>query len=187
MSSQFCSTSLLGPGHCGPSFLVRRITPLSAWKERAERGAAGFLGGLHLATGCLVQKVRWKWHISHIVMEWSPLVFPLQKREGWVLYKPQKGMKIVENKGSYIGNIVGKSPLCRNWGWAHQVSRIFFWGPPKKRGDLVSYFCRDHFEAGASTVVGLLSGIPISIIMRWPSEFRFFFLRSCGVVCEAFF
>ena len=44
----------------------------------------------------------------------SGMVFPLQKRECWVPYKPQKGMKIVEKEGSYTRNIVGKSPLCRN-------------------------------------------------------------------------
>ena len=53
----------------------------------------------------------------------SGMVFPLQKRECWVPYKPQKGMKIVEKEGSYTRNIVGKSPLCRNWGWAHQVGQ----------------------------------------------------------------
>ena len=37
--------------------------------------------------------------LSRDIVSGSPLVFPLQKREGWVLYKPQKGMKIVENKG----------------------------------------------------------------------------------------
>ena len=41
---------------------------------------------------------------------WIPVaVFPLQKREGWVLYKPQKGMKIVENKGEIPrGMVSGK-------------------------------------------------------------------------------
>ena len=44
----------------------------------------------------------------------SGMVFPLQKRECWVPYKPQKNMKIVEIEGSYTRNIVGTSPLCRN-------------------------------------------------------------------------
>ncbi len=68
------------------------------------------------------------------IMNWTPalcpmnqygsgMVFPLQKRECWVPYKPQKSMKIVEIEGSYTRNIVGTSPLCRNWGWAHQVGQ----------------------------------------------------------------
>jgi len=42
------------------------------------------------------QKIRG--HFARDMVSGSPLVFPLQKREGWVLYKPL-GMKIVENKG----------------------------------------------------------------------------------------
>ena len=41
----------------------------------------------------------------------SGMVFPLQNRECWVPYKPQKGMKIVEQKGSYTRNIVGPTKL----------------------------------------------------------------------------
>ena len=53
----------------------------------------------------------------------SGMVFPLQKRECCVPYKPQKGMKIVEQKGSYTR--LGPPSWARSIDPCHFVGNCF--------------------------------------------------------------